>query len=127
MGFADTMRVWSNINCGLASMNTYFQQRSNGVNTQYATMNLFGNLANGITRNELAYGMQLHGNPSGNMINMFAGYGNPVSNTVGTLGILSCTPSMFFNAMPYCMPMYGSVGMGGFGSPMMYPNMGFYC
>jgi hypothetical protein len=122
MGFADTMRVWSNINCGLASMNTFLWQRNNGVNTQYATMSLFGNLANGIARNEWAYGMQLHGNPAGNMINMFSGYGNPVSNTVGTLGLMSCSPWMYFN----CMPTVGFYsGMGFACSPMM--GMGLFC
>jgi hypothetical protein len=125
MGFADTMRVWSNINCGLASMNTYLQQRNDGVSNQYATMNLFGNLANGIARNEYAYGLQRMGNPSGNIINMYAGYGNPVSNTVGTLGLMSCSPWMYFNATPYCMPMYSGFGFGY--NPMMCSGMGLFC
>ena len=51
MGFADNMRILSNINCGLASATTFLQQKANGVNPQYATMNLFGNLANGIAKN----------------------------------------------------------------------------
>ena len=94
MSFADNMRILSNINCGLASATTFLQQKSDGVNPQYATMNLFGNLANGIARNEVAYEMQRFGNPTGNMINMYAGYGNPISNAIGTMGLMgACTPN----------------------------------
>lgn len=86
MGFAETMRIMSNINCGLASTVSYLEQRTSGVPAGYAGINLFGNLANGIARNQVAYEMQLYGNPVGNTINMYSGYGNPVSNTIGTLG-----------------------------------------
>ncbi|MBR1461170.1 hypothetical protein IJ596_06015 [bacterium] len=105
MGFAETMRIMSGINCGLASGVSYIEQRNNGVNRGYALTNLFGNVANGLARNEAAYEMQKWGNPMGNIINSFAGYGNPVSNTIGTLGIMSAlTPWMFFN-MPGCYMM----------------------
>ena len=110
MGFAETMRILSNINCGLASGATYLEMRSNGINRPYALTNFFGNIANGFARNEIAYGMQCMGSPVGNTINLFAGYGNPVSNTVGTLGILgACTPWMFFNTPGAIMP-YGYFG-----------------
>lgn len=119
MGFAENMRILSNINCGLASATTYLQQRSEGVNPSFAGINLFGNLANGIARNEVAYDMQKWGNPVGNTINMYAGYGNPVSNTIGTLGLMSaCSPWMFFNCPSYmfCPPsmggFWGGLGMG---------------
>ncbi len=126
MGYAENMRIFSNINCALASGVSYLEQKQSGVPTSYAMGNLFGNLANGFARNEVAYGMQRWGNPIGNTINMYAGYGNPVSNTIGTLGILSaCNPWMFFNrplCMCYCpMPgfytggFYSGLGMG-FGS-----------
>ncbi len=135
MSFANTMRILSNINCGLASTTTFLQQKADGVNSQYATMNLFGNLTNGIARNEAAYEMQRFGNPVGNMVNMYAGYGNPVSNTVGTLGLMSaCTPWMLFNSYQYMypsMPMmggfYSNMGMGfNFGAPHCC-NRGFFC
>jgi hypothetical protein len=114
MSFADNMRILSNINCGLASLVSYGEMRSNGVSPYYATMGLFGNMANGITRNEIAYQMQRHGNPIGNTINMYAGYGNPVSNTIGTLGMMSaCNPWMFFNCYP-CMNYSFTFPMGGF-------------
>lgn len=121
MGFAETMRILSNINCGLASGVSYLEQKQNGVPTSCAMGNLFGNLANGIARNEAAYEMQRWGNPIGNCINMYAGYGNPVSNMVGTMGIMSaCSPWMFFNMPPYmfCPPPMGFFsGMGmGFGN-----------
>ncbi len=127
--YANNMRILSNINCGLASMNTFLEQKANGVSSPYASMALFSNLANGVARNEIAYDMQRHGNPVGNTINMYAGYGNPVSNAFGTTALLSaCNPWMFFNCyscLPPMMPMcgfYGSMGMG------MYPMMGgFYC
>lgn len=125
MGFAENMRILSNINCGLASTVSYMEQRQNGVNPAYAGVNLFGNLANGIARNEVAYEMQKFGNPVGNTINMYAGYGNPVSNTIGTLGLMSaCSPWMFFNSPSYmfCPPQMGfwggmGMGFGGFGIP----------
>ncbi|MDE6138607.1 MAG: hypothetical protein K2F57_03975, partial [Candidatus Gastranaerophilales bacterium] len=75
MSFADNMRILSNINCGVASTTKFLQQKADGVNPQYATINFFGNLANGIARNEVAYEMQKFGNPVGNMINMYTGYG----------------------------------------------------
>ena len=61
MGFAETMRILSGINCGLASLDTYMEMREAGVNRNYATANLFGNIANGLARNEIAYGMQRMG------------------------------------------------------------------
>ncbi|MCM1339864.1 MAG: hypothetical protein NC191_09355 [Muribaculaceae bacterium] len=120
MGFAENMRIMSDINCALASGVTYMEQKQNGVPGCYAMKNLFGNLTNGFMRNEIAYGMQRCGNPVGNNINLYAGYGNPVSNTIGTLGILgACTPWMFFNQPSYmfCCPNFGFYsGMGmGFG------------
>lgn len=130
MGYAENMRVLSNINCGLASAVTFLQQKNMGVSGAYAGGNLIGNLMNGIARNEVAYDMQKHGNPVGNTINMYAGYGNPVSNTVGTLGLMSaCSPWMFFNCPSYmfCPPpmgFWGSMGMG-FGGFGMMPYMPF--
>ena len=129
MGYAENMRVLSNINCGLASAATFLQQKAMGVPGSYAGGTLIGNLMNGIARNEVAYDMQKCGNPVGNTINMYAGYGNPVSNTVGTLGLMSaCSPWMFFNCPSYmfCPPQmgfWGGMGMGfggywgGFGMP----------
>lgn len=107
MSFADTMRILSNINCGLASVDTYISQRQSGATVANASYNLFGNLINGFARNEVAFGMQCWGNPMGNAINMFAGYGNPVSNAIGTLGLMSanCSPWMFFGGMSMCSPM----------------------
>jgi hypothetical protein len=138
MSFAETMRIWSNVNCGLASAVTYLDQRTNGVPTGYAGLNLFGNLANGVARNEAAYHMQRFGNPAGNLVNMYSGYGNPVSNAVGTLGLMNAcmfNPWMFFNSYSYmCPPMpmacggyFGGMGMGF--NPMMSMGCyrGFWC
>lgn len=120
MGYADIMRTWSNINCGLASFATFAGNRSDGVNPQTAATNLCLNLSNGIARNEIAYEMARFGNPAGNLINMYSGYGNPTSNMVGTLGLVSaCSPWMFFNS-PCC---YGGMGMGMGYSP--YMNTGY--
>lgn len=124
MSFADNMRTLSGINCGLQSLVSYIDARNNGVTPQVATAQFAGNIFNGLARNEVAYEMQRFGNPAGNLINLYAGYGNPVSNTIGTLGIMSaCTPWMFFNT-PCC---YGGFGMGyGYGMGMMpYYGMGW--
>lgn len=121
MGFAENMRIMSNINCGLASLVSYGEQRTNGVNPQYAAMNLFGNLANGISRNEVAYEMQKQGNSLGNMVNMYSGYGDSIANTLGTLRLMSvCNPWMFFNSYQYMPPVIPMRPMvGGF-----YANLG---
>lgn len=132
MSHADFMRTSTGIICGLQSFNTYIDDKKKGVNPNVATTNLCGNLLNGLARNEIAYDMARFGNPMGNVINMFAGYGNPASNAIGTLGLMSaCSPWMFFNT-PCCY--YGGMGMGmGYGIGMMpYYGMGwgmggFYC
>lgn len=129
MGFAENMRILSGINCGLASLVNYIDMRNNGVNPNYATMSLFGNIGNGLARNEVAYQMQSMGNPIGNDINMYAGYGNPVSNAIGTMGLMSaCSPWMFFNSPCCCyspMSYYGG-GMMGYNMGYGYSS-GFYC
>ena len=108
MGFAETMRILSNINCGLASGVSYLEMRNNGVNPGCALGNFFGNIYNGFARNEIAYGLERMGSPIGNTINLYAGYGNPVSDAIGTLGLLNaCSPWMFFN-MPGCIMPYGN-------------------
>lgn len=130
MSYASDMRTLSGINCGLQSLVSYIDAKNNGVPAQVATAQFAGNIFNGLARNEVAYEMQRFGNPMGNMINLYAGYGNPVSNTIGTLGLMSaCTPWMFFNS-PCC---YGGFGMGyGCGMGMMPYGMGwgyggFFC
>ena len=112
MSFADNMRILSNICCGLSSADAYINQRQSGVSTGTATYNLIGNLLNGFARNEVAYGMQMMGNPMGNTINAFAGYGNSFSNAIGTVALLgaNCSPNMFFGMcapMPCTFPMFG--------------------
>lgn len=134
MGFAENMRILSNINCLLGSGVTYLEQRQQGVDATSAGINLFGNIGNGVIRNQVAYEMQSVGNPIGNTINMCAGYGNPVSNTFGTMALMSaCTPWMFFNS-PYCgmysmgMSPYGGCFGGGFYGGLGYSvSPGFWC
>lgn len=132
MSHADFMRTSTGIICGLQSLNTYLDARSSGVPPMVASANFAGNLFNGLARNEVAYEMAKAGNPVGNIINMYSGYGNPVSNAVGTMGLMTaCSPWMFFNS-PCCYSpmMYGGFGMGytPFMNPMMGWGMGgFYC
>lgn len=136
MGYAETMRIISGINCGLASLVNYADMRSNGVNSGFATASLLNNLGNGFARNEIAYNMQQMGNPIGNNINMYAGYGNPYSNAIGTMGILSaCSPWTFFNApcAMFCNPMpmqyfCGGLGYGNYSiSTSTTVRRGFFC
>lgn len=98
MGHADFMRTFSNINCGLQSVLSYMNQRQSGTTPQVATTNLVGNIFNGAARNELAYDMQKCGISAGNVINSVAGYGNAASNAVGTIGLLSVAPWLYFNS-----------------------------
>lgn len=115
---ADTMNVWSGLNCTLASVVSLINDRNNGVPTNYAIANFAGNMANGLGRNMIAAQMQKYGNPMGNLINMAVGYGNPYSNFIGTTALMSaCTPAMFFGCMPYMppvMPFWGGFRCGGF-------------
>lgn len=105
MSFADNMRILSGINCGMQSFASYLDDKNNGVDPRIAAANFSGNLFNGLARNEVAYEMQRFGNPIGNVINMYAGYGNPTSNMIGTMGLMSaCSPWMFFNS-GYCYNM----------------------
>ena len=135
MGFAENMRIWSGINCGLASLVGYTQMKSNGVDTNTAIGATAGNVLNGLARNEVAYEMQKMGNPVGNMINMYAGYGNPVSNAIGTAGLLgACSPWVFFNApctmfyTPIATPFFGGLGYGDFSYHSSTTiNRGFFC
>jgi hypothetical protein len=123
MSYADTMRIWSDINCTLASLASFGQQKAEGVPTGAAVSNLFGNVANGFARNEVAYMMQEAGNPYGNAVNTFAGYGNPASNMIGTMALMNaCTPWTFFNMGMCCYPMGGYYGAPMFG--MTYPMCG---
>ena len=141
MGFAENMQILSNINCTLASMNSYMEQRSNGVSAQQAQCNLFTNMANGVARNQVAYDMQRHGNPVGNNINLYAGYGNNQANQIGTMGLLAAntSPWMFFGCQRFMAPMpmtpmcnyyqhsFGTLGMMSSGcSPWMFFN-GYSC
>lgn len=135
MGFAENMRIMSGINCGLASLVNFGEMRQAGVDRNYAIGSLFGNLGNGFMRNEVAYEMQKFGNPMGNLVNMYAGYGNPVSNAVGTMGLMgACSPWMFFNApcgmfyTPSFSPFFGGLGFGEFSySSSTTITRGFYC
>jgi hypothetical protein len=136
MSYADNMRILSNINCSLASGVSFLDQTQNGVSTSNALGNMFENLANGYARNEIAYEMQRWGNPVGNCINMYSGYGNPVSNTIGTLGILgACSPWVYFNQPPFAfctpyMPMlpFGGGFCGSFSiTSTGFPPMGLFC
>lgn len=124
-GYADTMRIWSDINCTLASLTSYGQQKAEGVSTGQAVANLFGNITNGFVRNDIAYMMQRHGDYLGNAVNMYAGYGNQTSNMIGTLGLMSaCSPWSFFNMGMCYSPMMGYPMCG---MPMMgYPMFGVY-
>lgn len=124
MSHADFMRTSTGIICGLQSLIAYQNAKADGADPRVATAQFAGNIFNGLARNEVAYEMQRYGNSFGNIMNLYAGYGNPVSNTVGTLGLMSAfTPWMFFNS-PCC---YGGFGMGyGYGMGMMpYYGMGW--
>ena len=60
---------------------------------------------------------------TGNVINMYSGYGNPVSNTIGTLGLMgACTPWMYFNT---CQTFYNPIPMMGGGGFYAGIGMGF--
>ncbi|MDY6309645.1 MAG: hypothetical protein SPL73_00985 [Cyanobacteriota bacterium] len=123
MGHAETMRTLTGISCGLQSLNSYLDARQKGQTPQVATTNLVGNIFNGLMRNEMAYDMQKCGNSAGNILNSTIGYGNPTSNAIGTLGMMSAyayTPWMFFNS-PCCFNYNYSMNYSYFGGG------GFYC
>jgi len=130
MGFAETMRVLTGIECGLASTLTLIDDKRAGKSNAYTGVNFLSNIGNGLARNEVAYEMQRHGNSFGNIFNSFVGYGNAESNLIGTIGLMSaCSPWMFFNSPCCYSPMsYGcggyGMGMGMYGMPYNYMGMG---
>ncbi len=99
MSLADAIRALSGIDCMLSSGITYSQQIKAGVPAPIANAGLFGNITNGLIRNEIAYGMQMYGNPAGNIINGYYGYGNPQANAMATYAMLGvCSPWFMFNS-----------------------------
>ncbi|MBQ8459384.1 hypothetical protein IJ541_04705 [bacterium] len=141
--YASNMRLFGNINCTLASLVNWGEQRQNGVDPQTANFNFFRNMTNGMARNEIAYDMARHGNYTGINTNIIAGYGNERANAFGTTALLTLNDPYFFFAMNGCMyppAMYGThmhhmgmvpppppmpmMGMGGFWG---CPGGGFLC
>jgi len=137
MGYADTMRIMGNINCGLASFGTFMNRLNDGVNPCAAGAELSTNMVNGVARNQIAYEMQRHGNPVGNSINLYAGYGTPEANAFGTYALFSANlnPWMCFRMYNCCygpmmprpmMPMYGPYMGMGYMTPYACTG-GFFC
>ena len=120
MSYASIMKDGCNLLNALACTNTALGAITNGANPTVAITKSLGIFTYGCLRNEIAYDMQCHGNPVGNMVNLYSGYGNTVSNAVGTMGLMSaCSPWMFFNCYSYCPPPMNfcspMAGFGGFG------------
>lgn len=128
MGYADNMRVLSNLNCGMASLAGYLQNKADGVNTSVAANNAVGNIFNGVLRNEAGYyAYKDFGMRGVNDINLAYGYGDPAKNTAATLGILGVvTPQVFFNSCNYNYMYSQSFGMPYMGLGMMGPG-GYLC
>lgn len=105
MGFADTMRILSNINCGLSAINNYNDLRASGNSGALAGAQATSNLFGGLCRNQIAYDMALHGNYIGQDINRYYGYGSEEANASAMMGLMiACSPYMFFNTCHYYCP-----------------------
>ena len=105
---------WAKINYGLSMVNMMLsstQSYGNDLRTNnpYAYINFSNNIFNGMMRNNIAYGMALQGNPSGQAANAMIGYGNPAANSFGSM-------TLFYQNMAMHPPFM-------FGSPMMMPGM----
>lgn len=118
MGFAENIRALSGIECLLGSAVSYSDQIKAGVPSPIASANLFGNISNGLIRNEFAYGMQKYwNNPAGNLINSYYGYGNPQANALASISMMNvCSPWLMFNS---------GIFWGGMG--YYYPPMYCFC
>ena len=107
MGYPETIRALSNINCGLASFNNYLGLRGTGHGVASSGLYAAGNVFTGVARNEIAYGMAKNGWTIGQDINMFYGYSSPQANASAMMGLMSAyTPYMFFNSYQYCFPTF---------------------
>lgn len=109
MGLDEVIFGLSNVNCILGSAISRKQQIDAGVPTPIANYNLFGNIANGIARNEFAYGMQKYWhNPAGNIINSFYGYGSAPANMMASCALMNvCSPWLMFNSGIFRYPTMG--------------------
>lgn len=118
MGFAENMRIWSGINCGLASLVGYTQMKSNGVDTNTAIGATAGNVLNGLARNEVAYECK-----NGQSHRQYDKYVCRIwkprfkCNRNGwtfvclfTLGIFNAPCTMFYT--PIATPFFGGLGYG---------------
>lgn len=149
MGLDNTLYTLSNVNAILGSAVGFADARNNGVPVGDALMDFGFNVMNGAIRNEAARDIRRHtGSYLGYAVNSAAGYGNPVANAQGTMGLIgaSMVTSPFgifgcgFN--PYmtssiygCGPFGGGFFGGGcgcgpgfmFGGPSFFGVRGFWC
>ena len=111
MGYNETIYTLSNINCGLASINNYSRNRSNGAGRISSALDAASNLCFGIVRNNMAYDMaQNWGSSYGQTINGCYDYGSAEQNTAAIMGIMSgFSPYMYFNCCRSSAPSFAYI------------------
>lgn len=147
MSLDNAIHALSNINAFLGSTNGYINATQNGVPAGNALMDFGFNVMNGVIRNKAAEDIQHRtGSYIGYSINSAAGYGNPIANYNGTMGLIGASmltsPFGIFGCgfNPYmtssiygCGPFFGGFFGGGcgcgnfFGGPSIFATRGFWC
>lgn len=148
MSLDNAIYALSNVNALMGSTMGLIDARNNGVPTGDALMNFGYSVMNGALRNEASREIQRHtGSYLGYAVNSMAGYGNPVSNYVGTVGTIGAamvsSPFGIFGCNPFMTStIYGCGPFGGgffgftpgfrpfgcgLGIPSFFGPCGFYC
>ncbi len=143
MSLSNAIYALSNINALGGSLLGYSEAKSNGASTGEALTDFGFNVMNGAIRNVWARDIQQHtGSYLGYAVNSAAGYGNPQSNALGTLGLVNATmitsPFGIFGCNPFMTSMiYNPFGGSFFGggcccnNNFMFPSFfgggGFWC
>ena len=149
MSIDNAIHALSNFNAVMGSVNSMVDAKNNGVPTSDALIDFGFNVTNGVLRNAAAQDIQQRsGSYLGYAINSAAGYGNPVANAQGTMGLIGASmltsPFGIFGCgfNPYmtstiygCGPFGGGFFGGGcgcgsgfmFGGPSFFGVRGFWC
>lgn len=148
MGLDNTLYTLSNVNALLGSAVGFADAKKNGASTGDALMDFGFNIMNGAIRNEAARDIRQNtGSYLGYAVNSAAGYGNPVANAKGTMGLIGASmitspfgifgcgfnpymTSTIYGCGPFGGGFFGGCGCGPgfmFGGPSFFGVRGFLC
>ena len=148
MSLDNAIHALSNFNAVMGSFNSMVDAKNNGVPTSDALIDFGFNVSNGVLRNAAARDIHNRsGSYLGYAINSAAGYGNPISNTNATIGLIGASmltspfgifgygfnpymTSSIYGCSPFGGGFFGGCGWGPgftFGGPSFFGPRGFIC